>query len=360
VSGLADWYRRSLIAALTEVGTLEAYWPAPGRVAGQGQEVLAQRFTGVDGAHAWLLEEEENLLAVLAAATAAGLNTHVWQLAAFLFQAWSYRGFYDRWEETARVALDAAEAAGDPIGQSHALAYQARGYSQRGLLAHARELQQRALKIRERIGDQFGLAQSHNALGLIEHRAGDLEAAIARYLRCEEIAAACGDAHFVAIARLNRADALRTQGHLEQAMALLHLASGHFRTGKVPRYAATASQIIADILGLQGRTSEALVAAEQALAETSLLPDPALLAWAQRTHAVALTRAGRAAEAIEALRATAALHAAIQDRQRQAAALDLAADLYAGLGQHDLAALLRTQASELRDQLRADDHDPES
>ena len=348
VRGVAHWYLLGAKAALTEIGADKTYWTLP---ATSGPEISAQRFADLDGAHAWLLGEEGNLRAVLAAADAAGLHAHVWRLATLQLQAWTYRGAYDRWQETADLALDAANAAGEPVGQSDALAYQARGYSQRGLLKRADDLQHRALEIRERAGDPIGLARSHNDRGLIAHRHADLDGAIAHYRTCQQIAASCGHDQYEAIARVNLADALRTQGHLDQAAELLEQVTDYCRHHHSPLLAAGAARLVADVLGLQGHTTQALTAAEQALAQSALLPETAGLAWAQHTYARALLRAERPTEAIEALRATAALHGAVHDRQRQTQALDLAADLYDGNGQHAQADTLRARAAQLRNEL---------
>jgi len=359
IANLADWYLRSIDAALNELGMSYGYWPTPAPPRRSAPQIEPPRFAEHDAAYTWLIEEEDNLLAVLRAAAAARLDAHTWQLAVHLLQSWSFRGEYTHWEHTARIALDAALAAGDRVGHAQALAYQARGFSQRGLTSRAEQLQLEALEIRELASDRHGLAQSHNALGMIAHRRDDLPSAIAHYRTCETLAEDCDYDIFAALARHNLADALRTQGHLAEAMELLERTIAYYEEHGHPYAVGSTAQILADVLGLQGLTEEALAAANAALARCALLSDNALLAWALRTVCGALARAGRTAEAIEAARAAAVLFDSVRDPQRHAKVLDLAAGLYDGQGETESAAELRAQAGELRAHLSDADDETE-
>lgn len=351
VAGLTHWYLRSARAALTALGMVEGYWPLSEQPPGTGQALAPASFPDHVTAYAWLLEEEENLLAVLDAANAAKLSALTWQLAVVLLETWSFRGVYDRWQHTARIALNAAALAADPVGHAQALAYEARGLSEQGMLDQAEMLQRHALAIREYAQDGHGLAQSYDALGLIMQRRGDRVTAIAHYRACEKIALECGYHLFVAIARHNLGDVLRTEGRLEEAGTHLELALDYFREHGHLQQAASAVQILADISGLEESIVDGLEEAQQALAQSALVPNRSVLAWALRTMAVALTRSGRAPEAIEAARTAAALFASLSDSQRHADTLELAAELYDGQAEHGQAEVLRAKAAELRAQL---------
>lgn len=82
--------------------------------------VVVERFADESQATAWLDAEYQVLLGSIECAANAGFGTHAWQLVFSVGAYFERSGHWRDWARVARVALGAAERAGDTSGQAHA------------------------------------------------------------------------------------------------------------------------------------------------------------------------------------------------------------------------------------------------
>jgi DNA-binding SARP family transcriptional activator/tetratricopeptide (TPR) repeat protein len=126
----------------------------------------------------WFAAEESVLLAAAHRATAAGFETHAWQL------AWTMHDSLDRnghWHDLAaleRAAVAAAARLADPVAQAHAHRLLARAYILLDQQDAAQAELQHALHWSDRAGDHIGHAQVHYILVTLWERLGRLTDAL--------------------------------------------------------------------------------------------------------------------------------------------------------------------------------------
>lgn len=82
--------------------------------------VTSETPAGHEQALAWFVAEHAVLLAVVPDAAGAGFDTHAWQLAWTLWDAFDWRAQWSDWVAMQRVALDAAVRLDDPVALGHA------------------------------------------------------------------------------------------------------------------------------------------------------------------------------------------------------------------------------------------------
>ena len=107
---------------------------------------------------AWFSAEHRVLVAAITAAAGGGLDTQAWQLAWALETFFHRRGHHEDWAATQRVALAAAERAGDLAGQAHACRGIAAAAVEIGSYTEAQDHAIRALKSFRQLGDRPGQA----------------------------------------------------------------------------------------------------------------------------------------------------------------------------------------------------------
>jgi tetratricopeptide (TPR) repeat protein len=133
----------------------------------------------------WFERERPNIRAAVEHSAALGLTETCWDLAVSAHEFYGISGYFDDWQVTHAVALQACRTAGDRRGEGIVLAC----------------LSQPALVSSRRSDGGSDLA--------------DLERAV-------ELLTESGDSHGQAIAMRTLANALRRQGHLTRPMALFH------------------------------------------------------------------------------------------------------------------------------------------
>ncbi|MEV7656450.1 tetratricopeptide repeat protein [Streptomyces anulatus] len=232
--------------------------PAYGRDA-EGEVVFATGLEALDS----LEPELPNLMAVLRAASECGLDQLVWQLCEAMYSLFLYRKHYQDWIDAYGMGIEAADRCGDEAARS-------RMHHRRGVAFH-------------------NLAQSEQAL-----REGGAALAAARAAGHELAESAALQLMGMASRALGRfGDAIEM---LRQAVELDH------RAGQV-RSEALAQRLLGSAHHAAGHTGPAVDVLERACELAAGLSDPPVLAMSRVYLAEALTRAGRASEALELARA---------------------------------------------------------
>jgi DNA-binding SARP family transcriptional activator/tetratricopeptide (TPR) repeat protein len=124
-----------------------------------------------DTARTWLDTELPNLVTVVAHTAAHGWTTHATRLAATLFS------YLDSGHHTDALTIhtharNAAQQAGDPAGQAHALLGVGTAHRRLGHYGPAAAHYEQALAIFQRVSDAHGQARALNGLGIVERRLG--------------------------------------------------------------------------------------------------------------------------------------------------------------------------------------------
>jgi tetratricopeptide (TPR) repeat protein len=152
-------------AALTHPGRDTV--AVPPAVAG----VMSVRLPDREAALSWFDSEHRVLIAAVRAAATAGFAAHAWQLAWTLVDFLDWRGHWADLAAVQRLALDAAVAAGDRVGQAQARRGLARADNRLGRYAEAHHELELAIELCQAIGDPATEARCHLNLALtLEHR----------------------------------------------------------------------------------------------------------------------------------------------------------------------------------------------
>ncbi|MEV0145240.1 MULTISPECIES: BTAD domain-containing putative transcriptional regulator [unclassified Nonomuraea] len=225
--------------------------------------VAVERFTGDAEALRWYADEVVALPALLAEATAAGLDRQAWQL------AWAFTEFMQRrglWEEILRVqavALDAARRLGDRLAEARCHNSAARAHYRLGRHREAIEHFERAAE-RHRDLDEPVL-HAHVLLGLtVALSRTDLHEALDRALRALALFRIAGDAVGEARA-LNNAGWLRAEtGAYDEALADCRRAQRLLADLGYAQGEGHAWDSVAHVLRLKGDHAGAVAAFERA------------------------------------------------------------------------------------------------
>lgn len=194
----------------TEVGSTEA--------GGTGQVAFADE----SAALAWLDAESGNLVA--AVRRAAGPEPRLaWQIAAAMFGWLARREHRGVWVDLYRVAIDAAERAGDRAGVGLLTSRLVIPYSLLGRSAEAIDAARRAFEIRRDVGDPLGAATALLNLAAACTNGGQPAQAIEHLQQAGPMVTGLPDAgHFRALLHSNLGEAYQAVGQPEKALA--HLA----------------------------------------------------------------------------------------------------------------------------------------
>ncbi|GAB3960130.1 BTAD domain-containing putative transcriptional regulator [Micromonospora vulcania] len=191
---------------------------------GPGETPL--RFTGHDDAMRWFAAERPVLIALVGRAARRGRHTEAWQLALGMQHFFDRSGRWADWTTTGEVALDAARAADDLVGQ----------------------------------------ARMHRSLAGAAYFRHEHETAIAHLDRALELLARVGLPGELTRARINRVMILGAQGRHEEVVRTLSTALGPAREVGDDKLLADALVIMAASNAALGRADEAVHCAEQAMA----------------------------------------------------------------------------------------------
>jgi DNA-binding SARP family transcriptional activator/Tfp pilus assembly protein PilF len=120
----------------------------------------------------WFAAEHPVLLSAIQHSVNVGLDTHAWQLAWAMENYLDWRGRYRELATAMRIALQATQRLGDPLGQAHTLRGMARAKTQVGDHDEAVALLEEALGLFAQLGDHSGEAATHRNLGTVLMRKG--------------------------------------------------------------------------------------------------------------------------------------------------------------------------------------------
>jgi len=331
-------------------------------------------FADADEATLWYRAEQQNLLAVAQAVTAAGLWNLAWRFPAVLHGMHAVHLPLDDWFEMAALGARAAdkldhEEAHAAVAATLADACAAAGRGDEAIVHH-----KAALEVWARIGDHAGTVRSATSLGLIFMARHDLTQAGAAFDQALDAARALGDELGATAALSGLAHVAFEGGHLALAVDLadqverayrragadrrllatppllrarVHRESG--RPAPAARELAVARQI-ADEVDLPllhqavlleqgaleyagGLHDQAIETFEQALALARVLREPAREAQASTGTGLAMRAANRAAEAVDALHLVVAAYRRLNYPWHRAQALAYLADALDDVGQ---------------------------
>ena len=295
----------------------------------------------------WFDAERDTLLGAVKLAADWGLDELAWELAAGTVTYYDHRCLYQDWEHGHRLALDAAEAAGNTRGASVLL----RGLGQLHIYQDEFDRATRALEsslgLCQDGGDKRGEALSVAMLGTVSRVQGRDDEALERVEQALAIAVGAGDRHLEAQLSCSMAVMKLMQGKLDEAELWFDGALSQARALGDGHRVAVVLRRFSRLHDRRGDPDEALRCLWQALATFEELAD-------ERCAAYTLLEVGRVyAGQHDRDRASPALERAADlfhrhgDRQDEAACWQLIGDLDAAAGVPDLAHQHRARARRL-------------
>ena len=295
----------------------------------------------------WFDAERDNLLGAVKLAVDWGLDELAWELAAGAATYYDHRCLYQDWQHGHRLALDAAEAAGNERGASVLL----RGLGQLHIYQDEFDQATRALESSLRLcqdgGDKRGEALSVAMLATVSRVQGRDDEALERVEHALSIAVGEGDRHIEAQLSCSMAVMKLMQGDLDEAESWFDGALSQARALGDGHRMAVVLRRFSRLHDRRGDPDEALRCLEQALATFEELAD-------ERCAAYTLLEVGRVYagqhdrdRASPALERAAGLFHRHGDRQDEAACWQLIGDLNAAAGVHHLANQHRERAMRL-------------
>ncbi|RKN04846.1 ATP-binding protein [Streptomyces radicis] len=334
------WYLRTADAAQRAIAphdrcALDDHAPA---------SAAALTFDDYESAFRWYQAESANLVAATRVAADAGFPGIAWRLAVALRAIHMHHNAFDAWGTTARIALDAARASGEEIGEAEALENLGKVAFQASRLEEAEECHRGALAIRRRIGDRHGTAVSVNALGLLGLRRRRLDEAEAHFTEAVEIFRDLDDRRWKALMRGNLAETLCELGRAEEARAIVEHALADFRELGDHSGEGNALWLLSWARRASGDPEAAARAIADALSIAAEEDNQLWRAhWLAESARVELSR-GNPEAALRLAHESAAMQRGLGDSAREAAALDSAGEACQALGRFDEAADLHRRA----------------
>lgn len=279
---LATWYLHSALAALRAADTFNPpqLGPLPDSV------IAPMQFDTHDAAFTWHRAEQANLLAVVQAVSAAGLDQLAWQLPAALHGLNVAHNPLDDWTQMATLGADAARRLGDRRAQ--ALLHESLGiaHTAAGRLEQATDEHRAALTLRSELSDQPGTAVSSHNLGLVQLQRRELDQARASFEQTLDFAQQPGNEAWRAPALCCLAYVHAEAGDLKPAVRLAEQSLAELAQQSAPAYLhVDPLLLLARIDREAARYDQATAHLDQAAAVIEQLNHTAL------EHAVLLERA---------------------------------------------------------------------
>ena len=129
----------------------------------------------------WLEAERVNLCAVVAQAARAGADELAWSLAVAMVALFETRCYYEDWERTHVLALEAVRRAGNARGEAALLCSLASLHLSRSRLDEVEPVALPSLAAFRELGDRTGAALASRNLGMLHHMRREAERAMASY-----------------------------------------------------------------------------------------------------------------------------------------------------------------------------------
>ncbi|MFF3215473.1 BTAD domain-containing putative transcriptional regulator [Streptomyces sp. NPDC002886] len=177
----------------------------------------------------WLDSEHANLVQAVEHAAAAQMHELCWDLATTLTTLFEGRGYFDEWERTHQVALEAVRAAGNKRGTAALLGSLGVLYLGRSQKAESRAALTSALGLFQELDDAHGLALCHRDLALLERMRGNEDRALTLYDRALRDFDQVGDVVGRAIVLTQSAQIWMVRGQVSAAQDRLDEALGIYR-----------------------------------------------------------------------------------------------------------------------------------
>lgn len=295
----------------------------------------------------WFDAERDTLLGAVKLAVDWGLDELAWELAASPVTYYDHRCLYQDWEHGHRLALDAAEAAGNVRGASVLLRNLGQLHIYRDEFEGATRALESSIGLCQDGKDKRGEALSVAMLGTVSRVQGRDDEAVERIEQALAIAAGEGDRHLEAYLSCSMAVMRLMQGELDEAESWFDEALRQARALDDGHRVAVVLRRFSRLHDRRGDPDEALRCLWQALATFEELDD-------ERCAAYTLLEVGRVYagqhdrdRASPALERAAVLFHRHGDRQDEAACWQLIGDLDAAAGVHDLARRHRERALRL-------------
>ncbi|WP_063725474.1 AfsR/SARP family transcriptional regulator [Streptomyces sp. Tu 6176] len=295
----------------------------------------------------WFDAERDNLLGAVKLAADRGLDELAWELAAGAATYYDHRCLYQDWQHGHRLALDAAEAAGNARGASVLLRGLGQLHTYQDEFDRATRSLESSLTLCRKAGDRRGEALTIAMLGTVSRVQGRDDEALERVEHALAIAVGEGDLHLEAQLSCSMAVMKLMQDKLDEAEPWFATALRQARTLGDAHRVAVVLRRFSRLHDRRGDPDEALRCLGQALATFENLAD-------ERCAAYTLLEVGRVHagrhdrdHAVPALERAAALFHRHGDRQDEAACWQLIGDLDALAGAPHLAHRHRGRALRL-------------
>ncbi|MFG2720898.1 BTAD domain-containing putative transcriptional regulator [Streptomyces sp. NPDC048416] len=295
----------------------------------------------------WFDAERDNLLGAVKLAVDWGLDEIAWELAAGTATYYDHRCLYQDWQHGHRLALEAAQAAGNAHGASVLLRGMAQLHIYRDEFGPATRALESSVGLCRDGGDKRGEALSVAMLSTVSRVQGRDDEALERVEHALAIAVGSGDQHIEAQLFCSMGVMKLMQGKLDEAETWFDGALHRARALDDGHRVAVVLRRFSRLHDRRGDPDEALRCLGQALAAFEQLADERCVAYTLlevgRVHAGQHDR-DRAGPALE--RAAGLFHRH-GDGQDEAACWQLLGDLDAAAGAHDLAGRHRGRALRL-------------
>ncbi|MBY8880304.1 AfsR/SARP family transcriptional regulator [Actinacidiphila acidipaludis] len=295
----------------------------------------------------WFDAERDALLGAVKLAVDWGLNDLAWELAAATVTYYDHRCLYQDWEHGHRLALHAAEAAGNTRGASVLLRGLGQLHIYRDEFDEATRTLESSAELCRDDGDKRGEALSVAMLGTVSRVEGRYAEGADRIQQALAMAVSEGDRHIEAQLACSMAVMRLMQDDLDEAESWFADALRQARALDDPHRVAVVLRRLSRLHDRRGDPAEALRCLREALATFEELAD-------ERCAAYALLEIGRVYagqedrdRAVPALERAADLFHRHGDRLDEASCWQLISDLDAAAGVHDLAGRRRERARQL-------------
>jgi tetratricopeptide (TPR) repeat protein len=180
--------------------------------------------TRTAAAGAWLSDERESVLLLLAEATDAGLDEAAWRLVEAVHRLLTAADEHFYRMRLWQLAEHIAVRLGDDNRRARAVRWVAHSYTARGEATRALELSHRALALVEASGDRWEIAQSARRLGESLRQLNRFDEAEAALLRALSLFVALGDTDEEIEVRAALGTLYNTFGHPDRSVPMLERA----------------------------------------------------------------------------------------------------------------------------------------
>jgi DNA-binding SARP family transcriptional activator len=262
---------------------------------------------------AWFERERQSIVAAVSQAAKVGATELCWDLAVTAVTLFESRVYLDDWRTTHKIALAAAQQAGDELGRAAVTSsFGALGIVERRF-AYARQHLEEAGVLFEALGEDHGSATVNRNIAYLEQMDGNLAEAVRRYEQALRVLRET-DPVDAAYVLQNMAQIELERGNPDRAKTMSVQALEISREAGSRRTEAQALHRLGNAHLQAGQPAEAAAVFGEALVAVRALGDPIGEAYMMHGLGVAYLRSGDFARAGDALTSAQALADANNDR----------------------------------------------